>query len=489
MGPIGRFVSISLMMLSGFMPEGAGARQAQDLAEHPRVAEALNLLSVWMDAHRAYEEIPGISAAVVLGEELLWSEGFGYADLDSQRPATPQTAYSICSISKLFTSISAMQLRDQGRFRLDDEVSSIVPWFTLDIQHPDGPPITVEGLLTHSAGIPRESDHPYWTAPFNFPTIDEVREGVPGQTTLYPPWDYFQYSNLGLTLIGEIVAETSGKSFTDYVRENILSPLGMSSTTPEISDFHGNPILATGYSALRRTGDRAVVETFAGNGIAPAMGFASTVEDLARFAAWQLRLLRNGEEEILAANTLREMHRVHYVDPSWNTTWGLGFSVSRRGDKTFVGHGGSCPGYRSNLEIQVDDSLAAIVMANAMVNTGIYTRRAYEILAPALKAAQEDKENEAKGTPEEFLRYVGVYDSYPWGGESQVIPWKGSLAVVSFPTDDPMGGLTRLKHIEGHTFRRIRPDETLAEERTFEVDADGNVLRMWVHGNSSPKIR
>lgn len=481
--------AISLMALSILIPQTSQAQEAPDIANHPRVVEALNLLSVWMDAHRAYEEIPGISAAVVLGEDVLWSDGFGFADLATQRPATAQTAYSICSISKLFTSISAMRLREEGLFRLDDEVSSILPWFTLENQHPAGPPITVEGLLTHSAGIPRESAHPYWTPPFDFPSRDEVKAGVPGQQTLYPAWEYFQYSNLGLTLVGEIVAEVSGQDFTEYVREHILSPLGMTSTTPEIGEFQGSPVLATGYSALRRTGDRKVVEPFAGNGIAPAMAFASTVEDMAKFAAWQFRLLRTGEAEILPANTLREMHRVHYVDPSWNTTWGLGFSVSRRDDKTFVGHGGSCPGYRSSFELQVGDSLATVVMANAMVNTSLYNRRAYELLAPALKAAKGDEENKAESTPEELLRYVGVYDSYPWGGESQVIPWKGGLAVVSFPTEDPLGSLTRLKHIEGHTFRRMRKDETLAEERIFEVDANGDVVRMWSHGNSSPKIR
>ena len=89
----------------------------------------------------------------------------------------------------------------------------------------------------------------------------------------------------------------------------------------------------------------SVFPFFLVNGIAPAAGFASTVEDVARFASWQLRLLEKGGKEILAANTLKEMHRVHWTDPDWNTTWGLGFSVSRSDGKTYVGHGGLvfCP--------------------------------------------------------------------------------------------------------------------------------------------------
>jgi CubicO group peptidase (beta-lactamase class C family) len=482
--PTRLFTFLTFLVLA-VVPPGTSA---QELVEHPRVAEALNLLDVWLDAQRAYERIPGLSVAVVHDQDLLWSKGYGYADLETRRPAAPTTQYSICSISKLFTSVAAMQLRDQGRFRLDDEVSSLLPWFQPEMTYPDGPPITVEGLLTHSSGIPRESDHPYWTAPFEFPTHAEVVEGIPNQETLYPAWKYFQYSNLGLTLVGEIVAETSGQPYAEYVRENILEPLAMTSTTPEIGEIQGTQGLATGYSATRRAGDRLKVEPFQGNGIAPAMGFASTVEDLAKFASWQFRLLGDGEAEILPANTLREMQRVHFMDPGWETSRGLGFSVYRRGDKTFVGHGGSCPGYRSTLELQLDDKIAAVAMANAMVATGNFTRRAYEILAPAIEAAKEKPADEEE-MPSELEKYVGVYDGYPWGGETQVIPWKGGLAVASFPSDDPLGSISRLKHIDGHTFRRIRDDESLGEERIFEVDQAGEVVRMWVHGNSSPRIR
>jgi CubicO group peptidase (beta-lactamase class C family) len=468
-----------------------GIAASQGISEDQGVMEALNLLELWVGATRDYEQIPSVSAAVVYDQELLWSEGFGFADLESQRPATPSTMYSICSISKLFTSVSAMQLRDQGRFRLDDPVSSVLPWFQLENAHPEGPPITLEGLMTHSAGLPRESDQPYWTDPFDFPTHEQVVAGITNQSTLYPAWKYFQYSNLGLTLVGEVVAELSGMSYVDYVKRYVLTPLGMTSTTPEIGEVQGTTKLATGYSANLRKGGRKKVEPFEGLGIAPAMGYASTVEDLATFASWQFRLLAGEDEEILAPNTLREMQRVHFVDPGFNTMRGLGFSVSRRDDKTFVGHGGSCPGHRSNLELQLDDKIAAVAMANAMVDTGIFTRRAYEIVAPAIKAAKARKEKpeEVKQTPAEFEMYIGAYDSYPWGGESQVIPWKGSLAVVSFPTDNPMESLVRLKHVEGHTFKRIRKDESLGEERIFEVNDAGEVVRMWTHGNSSPRIR
>lgn len=461
---------------------------AQGLTDHPQVVEAMHLLDVWIDAQRDYNEWPGVAVGVVHDQDLVFSRGYGYADLAAQTPTTPSTMHSICSISKLFTSIGAMQLRDAGRFRLDDEVSSLLPWFTLQQQYENSAPITVEGLLTHSAGLPRESDYPYWARPFDFPTHDEIVTRVSDQETLYPAWTYFQYSNLGLTLVGEIVAELSGQPYADYMRRQVIEPLSLTSTVPEIGEVWDEPAMATGYSARQRSGDRVRVERFAGNGIAPAMAFASTVEDLGRFASWQFRLLSQGSDEILAANTLREMHRVHWVDPSWEVTWGLGFNVARINDKTFVRHGGSCPGFRSDFMMQTDEQVAAIAMINASgTDPGLVTRRAYEIMAPALKAAQ-DSTDEGKVLPADWERYVGFYDEYPWGGETAVIPWEGSLALVSLPTDDPLGTLVKLEHEEGQRFRRVRDDDTPGEPIVFETDDAGNVVRMVRHSNPMERV-
>jgi len=468
----------------------AAAQPARSLRDHPRVTDAIGLLDVWTDAQVAYQQIPGASMAVVHDQDLLWSAGYGLANRERGTKATAQTVYSICSISKLFTSIGVMQLRDAGRLRLDDPVGRHLPWFAIRDAYPDAPPVTVEGLLTHSSGLPRESDSPYWSAPdFQFPTHDEIVRRLAEQEELYPAQTYFQYSNLGLTLAGEIVAAVSGEPYDRYVRDRILTPLGLASTTPEIpASLHGTR-MAVGYSARQRDGTRQTLPVFQGRGIAPAMAFASTVEDLGRFASWQFRVLHHGAAEVLGRNTLREMQRVHWVDPDWETTWGLGFVVYQQDDETFVGHGGSCPGYRSNLQIQTDHRVAAIFAANANgVDPGAFTRRAYEILAPALAAAADTAQ---EGTPPnaEFAKYVGAYSEMPWGGEVAVIPWKGGIAMVYLPTDDPLGDLMELKHVRDHTFRRVRKDKTLGEEIRFDVGPDGRATRVWQHSNFSPRIR
>lgn len=460
------------------------------VTQHPRVQEALNLLETWVEAQRAYEAIPGISMAVVYDQEMLWSKGFGYANREREMPTTPQTIYSICSISKLFTSVGVMQLRDAGKLRLDDPVSQHLEWFNIRDKFPDAPPITVEGLLTHSSGLPRESDYPYWTPPdFPFPTRDQLIERVSQQEELYPAFEYFQYSNLGLSLAGEIIAAASGESYGDYVQSSILDPLDMSATSPEIPVAEHGRRMAQGYSARQRDGSRPAVNVFEARGIAPAAGYASTVEDLGKFASWQFRVLHHGADELLSRNTLREMYRVHWLDPDWETKWGLGFSTWRADDKTYVGHGGSCPGYRSQLAIEPKGKVATIFMANASgVNSGLFARRAQEIVGPAIAEAVDTSAQHSEPADAELDIYTGTYSAAPWGGEMAVLVWEGNLAILSLPTEDPLESMIELEKTGEHTFRRVRSDETLGEEIRFDIGPDGRALRMWRHSNYDLRV-
>jgi CubicO group peptidase (beta-lactamase class C family) len=504
--------------LSALAAAGAGAvRGAEDsaasagVASHPRVVEALALLEVWADAERAYRDIPAVSMALVNGDDVFWSRGFGLAHRETRVAAAPDTLYSICSISKLFTALGVMQLRDQGRLELDEPIGSYLSWFDLQQAHEESPPITLRAILTHSSGLPRESAHPYWTGPdFPFPTREAVIEELSEQATLYPAERYFQYSNLGITLAGEVVAARSGEPYGAYVEKNILDPLGLRDTTPFLPAEERGKRLATGYGRRRREGAREPLPFFQTNGIAPAAGFASTALDLGRFAAWQLGLLEKGGAQVLKASTLREMHRVHWMDPDWKTTWGLGFSIARHGEATLVGHGGSCPGYRTELSIAPADRFAVAFLSNAIdAETNVFTRAAYDLVVPALKTARAELEEDgaAGGEPgsdgEERASgagsagteaaaafdaslYTGIYASV-WG-EAAIVRWDGGLAVVPLPTDAPRRRLETLKHVDGHTFRRVRDDGELGETMTFELE-DGRVVRARRHGNAMEKVQ
>jgi len=477
----------------------ASLTRAQVSPAHPRISQALELARVWLEAGRAYDQIPGVSAAIVHDQQVLWIGGFGYADAAAKRPAAPDTIYSICSISKLFTSIAVMQLRDAGKVRLDDPVGRHLPWFRIKPVEGEPGEITIEGVLTHASGLPRESDFPYWTGPaYDFPTREQVIERVSSQQMLYPAETFFQYSNLGLTLAGEVAAAASGLSYDELVRKQILAPLQLASTTPEMPVEQCGKRMAVGYSGLGREGRRLAVPFFTAKGVAPAAGYASTAEDLARLVSWQFRLLERGGTEVLKATTLREMQRVHWADPDLDNTRGLGFQIWRSGDKTFIGHGGSCPGFRSHVLIQRETKVGTVFLSNAQgVNAQMYAQRLYDIVGPVVAAAvkqekEREKERDKKAAqaekgpsvPDKSLgAYAGSYSASFSGTETAVVPWEDGLAMLSLPTMDPMAGLVKLKKVGEHTFRRVRKDETLGEAVVFEMGTDGRASRYTHHSN------
>ena len=328
--------------------------------------DAFRLIDTWIEAQRDYKKIPSISLAVVSDQDIIWSKAFGVANMDSRQAASTGTLYSICSISKLFTSVAIMQLYDAGKLRLDDNIEAILPNYKLKQQFKESGPITIRSLLTHSSGLPRESDFPYWTGPdFPFPTQEQMIARLSEQQTLYPSSTIFQYSNLGLTLLGEVVEKLSGKKFDDYVEENILKPLRLNSTHTYIPKEEWGKKMAIGYGAIKRDGSRDKVNLFDTKGIKAAAGFSSNVEDLATFASWHFRLLNKGGNEILKSSTLKEMVRVQWADPDWKIFRGLGFNIAQFEGASIFGHGGSCPGYRSTLQLDSKEKMAYTVMINA----------------------------------------------------------------------------------------------------------------------------
>lgn len=448
--------------------------------------EAFKLVEVWLDAQKDFDKLTGLTAIVVEDQEVLWSGAVGLSNVEKNLKSESSTLCSICSISKLFTSVAIMKLYDEGKLRLDDLVSDVLPAYNLKQKFPESGPITIRTLLTHSSGLPREAAFPYWTGPdFPFPTKEQIDSKLGNQETLYPASTYFQYSNLGLTLLGEIVEEISGMAFDDYVVQNILSPLGLSNTRTEMpSDLYGNQ-LAIGYSAVNRAGNREKVNYFNANGIAPAAGFTSNVHDLGKFASWQFRLRDTTVAEILKPSTLKYMQNVHWTNPNWKTTWGLGFVVYKGSNgNTWVGHGGSCPGYQSTLQLDLKNKRAFSVMLNASgTDPSKYVKGINGIMD---KAESEKKDSSQKQI--DLQQYVGYYNQTPWWSESYISTWNGKLVELGLPSEDPGDSMTFYKHVEGDTFRRIRDNDELGETLVFERGKDGKIINYNNHGNYSKRI-
>lgn len=438
-------------------------------------SDAIKIIEAWLDAQKDYEKLPGITASIVSDQELIWSGAFGMANIEGGIKADPKTLCSICSISKLFTSVAIMKLYDEGKLRLDDNIEDVLPWYNLEQQYKGSGPITIRTLLSHSSGLPSENTFSHWNGPiYNFPTKEEIKAELASQQTLYPASTYFQYSNLALTLLGYVVEEVSGENFEDYIKINILSKLELDNTRPTMPEsLHGTE-LAIGYSPLSREGERKEVGFFQANGVQAAAGFSSNVEDLGKFASWQFRLRDTTIAEILNPATLKNMHNVHWTNSDWKVTWGLGFHVWKgEGGNKWVGHSGHCPGYMTSLALNLKEKMAYTVMINGGgVSPGKYIKGMHAIInkvKPVKKDSVEKMEHD-------LVQYTGSYEIDM--NEYYVATWEGKLALFSLPSASPAESMQLYKHIEGDKFQRIREDGNLGEVLSFERDEPGKIVLM-----------
>jgi CubicO group peptidase (beta-lactamase class C family) len=170
-------VAITAMVSLPLTVHGAG------MADDDGVRSAIAVLESWIETRIAYNGVPAVTVGVVHDQETVWMKGFGYADPEHRTPASPSTIFRIASISKLFTSIAVMKLRDEGKLRLDDPITAHLPWFKITNTFPDSPPVTIRHLLTHTTSVPRRSGVSYWTD-FEFPTREQINRPSARQETV-----------------------------------------------------------------------------------------------------------------------------------------------------------------------------------------------------------------------------------------------------------------------------------------------------------------
>ncbi|MGE3312278.1 MAG: serine hydrolase domain-containing protein [Limisphaerales bacterium] len=316
------------------------------------------------ERHAASNHIPGVAYGVVVDGELVVAGGHGVANIEGRIPATPRTVFRVASMTKSFTAMSILRLRDAGKLDLDRPASRYLPELRrLRMLTDDAPPITLRRLLTHGAGFPE--DNPWGDrqlADSDQDLVDLVRSPVWFSNA---PGVAFEYSNLGFALLGRAVARVSGTSCQRYIVRNILAPLGMNSTYWEPTEVPKD-LLAHGY---RWEDDTWKEEALLGDGsFAPMGGMLSTVEDFARYIALHLDAWppRDGPESpVLKRASIREMHHPWRLSGLLSRTldssnapcptvtaygYGLGWAQDCH-DLIRIGHSGGLPGFGSQWRI------------------------------------------------------------------------------------------------------------------------------------------
>ena len=229
---------------------------------------------------------------------------------------------------------------------------------------------------------------------------------------------------------------------------------------------------------MGRSGIRAPLEPFDTGALTPAAGLTSSVNDLGKFASWQFRLLEDGGEEVLNVHTLREMYRIHWVDPDRKASYGIGFRVKQLAGVTTVGHSGDCPGYISDLSMIPEQRLASIVLMNAGdAPAGRVSRSVLKVMSAALKVATTPSE---EAMPD-FSMYEGNYHALysGYGGEQAIRQWGDQLVSIIMPSDDLADAMTRLEPDGGHKFLSVKKNEELQDSWVFEMGDDGKAARIF----------
>ncbi|TFG77627.1 MAG: class A beta-lactamase-related serine hydrolase [Flavobacteriales bacterium] len=313
-----------------------------------------------IEKHAKEEHIPGIAFGLVVDNELVATAATGFLDLEQKRPATAQSAFRIASMTKSFTAMAILKLRDEGKLSLTDPVEKYIPAME-KITYPtsDSPLIDIENLLTMTAGFPE--DNPWGDRQLDEPDqmlIDLVSEGISFSNV---PSLSFEYSNTAYALLGHLVTRISGQPFQTYITEQILKPLKMAHTYWEIDEVPAKD-LALGY---RWEDDSWKLEPMLHDGSFGAMGgLITTIEDFSKYVSFHLSATpaRSGDDNgPVKRSTLREMHtpqfsRLSSEAKDWNDEpcasmvgYGYGLGIQKNCKEiTSVSHGGDLPGFGSN---------------------------------------------------------------------------------------------------------------------------------------------
>jgi len=366
----------------------AGKTVADD--EHAALTAAVDTIAA---TALAEGPIVGLSIAVALADDVVVDKGYGFADLERGIRATVDTSYDIASVTKLFTAIAVMRLVEDGKLRLDDDVSALLPAFPNRRQ---GRNITIRHLLSHTSGLRdyEEADTRRWLEEGTPLTQDFVLNHVKDRSLLFDPGSRWSYSNTGFYLLALIIEQVTGERYADYVLEQVAVPLALTGTFP----CDG---AARGYET---SGNVPVPSRlFALHGIVGDGGLCSTATDLVRLP----RALRRGD--VLRAAALAEMTRSTVLTSGVAVDYGLGVRRGSLEGQRLWGHTGGMRTYWAVLAHYPDAELTIVVLVNtdgtgddALTIEARVARAALGLGAPVLK--------DLPLRPHDIATFSGVYE-------------------------------------------------------------------------------
>jgi CubicO group peptidase (beta-lactamase class C family) len=415
------------------------------------VKAALNQLDAQLAGVVKERNLPGLSAGVVYDQELIWSKGYGYADLARRIPADADSIYEIGSVTKLFNAVMLMQLRDAGKLSLDDPIEKYLPEFKMKSRFPDPRPPTFRQVVSHVSGLPREYGFEAGESGHlqQYPAA-VVLAGIKDKEMQYPAYTGFHYSNFGIYLIGQALPRIAGEPYTQYMQKHVFDPLGMASTGWEYTDVM-KPHRAIGYTAAKPDGSREIAPLFVpGDFGVSAGGIQSSVRDMAEFLSLQFGEGPAGGSQVLGGTTLREMRSSLVPANNWLWGYGIGWEVEKYPDHVGICHGGGTLGFGSKVRVVPDLRLGFVILINQDTDADEVSRKLVEGLLPAFEQVAKQRALEEKPfLPADAGRYTGHYVCA--FGIADIMIRDGRLVLITTEEDGTKGAPWTLEAREDST--------------------------------------
>ena len=290
--------------------------------------------------------VPGASIAVIKDYQIHATKAYGLADVTTKSPVTPETMFQAASISKPVTAFAVMRLVEAGKLSLDEDVNRYLKsWKVPENEFTRGRPVSLRALLSHTSGTGDGFGFPGYAPSADRPTLVQILNGdKPSNVGRVfwerPPFTAFKYSGGGTVIVQLLLTDTLGKPFHEIMRELVLEPIGMTSSTFEQPLPPGRDSNAA--RAHNGRGQQMDTKWHVYPEQAPA-GLWTTPTDLAKFAIEVQKALR-GESTILSRPVAQEM-----VTPVGTGPYAVGFGIERRNEGWYFSHGGSNWGFQCNL--------------------------------------------------------------------------------------------------------------------------------------------
>jgi len=373
------FLASVTLLINGFAAHGQTYRPAV-FTEPDRLKKIEADYPLIDRLYKEYAETnhwPGMVYGIVVDGKLVHTGSLGYTDIKARIPADSKSDFRIASMTKSLTAMAILKLRDEGKLKLDDPVYVYIPEMKrIHYLTKDATPITIRHLLTHASGYPE--DNPWGDRQLAITDEELLAFFKKGVSFSHNPGLSFEYSNLNFATLGYIIKKVSGKTYENYITENIIKPLGMTHTYWEY-DKVPKEKLAHGYRWLD---NKWVEQPLLHDGAYGAMGgLITTIEDWARYMAihldaWPSR--DDAETSPVKRSSIREMQYpwdISYVDVNKDTPkrspcaiagaygYGLGWLKDCE-DRIYISHTGGLPGFGSNWKIMPEFGIGVVCFAN-----------------------------------------------------------------------------------------------------------------------------